>query len=145
MLCILYCILVGDFRRNTEHLVHTGCWLDMIFYTYDLHIFYHSYSLRFHSIQFYGNQYVDFRGNRAHNYILVGGQLLSTQHAFHKSLLHIRQYTGSTIKIILIPLLPIELYIYINIYIRFIFHYYLANCICLTNFCVFTIIVCKAS
>lgn len=97
MFFILYCILVGGFPRSTKHLVHMGCLQDMIFYTYDLHIFYHLYSLRFRSIQFCGNQYVDFHGNQAHNYILVDGQLLSTQHAFHKSLLHIRQYIGSTV------------------------------------------------
>lgn len=97
MFFILYCILVGGFPRSTKHFVHMGCLQDMIFYTYDLHIFYHLYSLRFRSIQFCGNQYVDFRGNQAHNYILVDGQPLNTQHAFHKSLLHIRQYTGSTV------------------------------------------------
>jgi len=112
MLFILYCILVGDFLRSTKHLVHMDCLQDMIFYKCDLHIFYHLYSLRFRSIQFYGNQYVDFRGNQAHNYILVDGQLLNTQHAFHKSLLHKRQYTGSTIKTILNPLDTIEFKVY---------------------------------
>lgn len=106
MFFILYCILVGDFPQSTKHLVHMGCLQDTIFYTYDLHIFYHLYSLRFRSTQFCGNQYVDFHGNQAHNYILVDGRPLSTQHAFHKSLLHTRQYTGSTIEVILIHYIP---------------------------------------
>lgn len=66
-------VLVGDFLPSTKHLVHMGYLPDMIFCTYDLHIFYHLCNLHFRNIQFDGTQFVGFRDNQVHNYIRVDG------------------------------------------------------------------------